>query len=118
MFALVAMTALAAPLVLIAADKPPHFDLRPTCQSAARLDPTEATIKGCMDVEEGARKELDAQWLSFRAGDRQSCTAETQAGGPPTYVELLVCLQDAKAASELESRGSEALGDIGQRPMR
>jgi uncharacterized protein YecT (DUF1311 family) len=104
MFASVATAALATQLVLVAGDKVPSFDLRPSCHAAASIDPTlKATFQSCMDDEQGARRELEGQWLSFRAGDRRSCSAETQAGGPPSYVELLVCLQDAKTARGLES---------------
>lgn len=103
MFTFAAVATLATQLVLVAADRVPHFDMAPICRRAPSLDPTQQgdAFQSCMNDEQGARTELAAQWLTFPAADRSSCTAETQAGGPPSYVELLVCLQDAKAARSL-----------------
>jgi hypothetical protein len=104
MFTSFAAIALTGQLVLVAGDRVPDFDLRPSCQAAATIDPTmKATFQACMDTEQGARGALEGQWLSFPLADRRACVAETQAGGPPSYVELLVCLEDEKTVRELRS---------------
>jgi hypothetical protein len=51
-----------------------------------------------MSDEQSARTTLVAQWESFAASDRVSCAQSEDAGGAPSYVELLTCLQMAKAA--------------------
>ncbi len=103
MFTWIAAAALAGQLVLVATDKVPALDMRPTCNAAATSDPTQkTTFQACINTEQSARGALEGQWLSFPAADRRACSAETQSGGPPSYVELLVCLEDAKAVRELE----------------
>jgi hypothetical protein len=104
MFTSLAAAALVGQVVLVAGEKVPEFDLRPSCHAGATIDPTQkVTFQACMDTEQSAHKQLEGQWLTFRASDRRACTAETQAGGPPSYVELLVCLEDEKAVRELQS---------------
>jgi hypothetical protein len=95
--------ALTTQLVLVAGDKVPTFELR-SCRDAQSLDPTQTTaVRICMDDERSARSELEKQWLSFPAADRHSCGTEARAGGLPSYVELLVCLQDAQIARQIEA---------------
>ena len=102
MFTSIAAAALAGSLILVAADKVPTLDMRPTCKAAATTDPTQKSIfQSCMNSEQAARGTLEGQWLAFRAADRRACSEATQSGGPPSYVELLVCLEDAKAVREL-----------------
>ena len=104
----IAAAALAGQLTLVAADGVPALDMRPTCKAAAATDPTQTTIfQNCMNSEQGARGALEKQWLAFRAADRRACTTATQSGGPPSYVELLVCLEDAKAVRELPSSAKQ-----------
>jgi hypothetical protein len=85
-------------------EKVPTFDLQP-CRGAGALDPVRSgAAQSCMDDEQGARRELQKRWLSFPAADRRTCSAEIQAGGQPSYVELLVCLQDAPIARQIEAK--------------
>ena len=61
-------------------------------------------IKRCMDDEQQAKDQLETKWLGFVNSDRFMCTTETvgekaDAGAtPPSYVELLTCVQDAQLA--------------------
>jgi hypothetical protein len=61
-------------------------------------------IKRRMDDEQQAKDQLETQWLGFVNSDRFMCTTETvgekaDAGAtPPSYVELLTCVQDAQLA--------------------
>ena len=103
MFKPFAAMVLTTQLVFVAGDKVPTFEV-PSCRDAQSLDPTQTTaVRVCMDDEREAQSELAKQWLSFPATDRRSCSAEAQAGGLPSYVELLVCLQDAQIARQIEA---------------
>jgi hypothetical protein len=93
---------LAAQLAIPVADGPPQFNLEPTCRGATTGS---ATIRGdkeiCQRKENQARDELSGQWANFPGGDRSRCIQSTSAGGIPSYVELLTCLEIAKQAREL-----------------
>jgi hypothetical protein len=106
------MIVLSSQLVVAVADHPPTFDIARGCKvdSASAFDPTagmNATIKRCMDDELRAKDQLETQWLGFVNSDRITCTTETvgetaDAGAtPPSYVELLTCVQDAQSARKL-----------------
>jgi hypothetical protein len=104
MITLLATVALATQLIFVTEQKVPQFDV-PSCREAQRLDPTQSrAVQSCRDEETGARSELQQQWLSFPAEDRHACTAETETGGLPSYVELLVCLQNAKTARAIAAK--------------
>src|ERR1700710_3032527 len=107
------MIALGSQLVIAVADNVPKFDIARSCRtdSADAYSPTaglSATIKRCIDDEQGAKDQLQTQWSSFRGSDRVMCTGETvgeksdESAMPPSYVELLSCLQDQKLARTLE----------------
>ena len=103
---------LASQLVIAVADDVPKFDIGRGCKidSAAAFDPNagmSGTIKRCMDDEQKAKDQLETRWLGFVNSDRITCTTETvgekaDAGAtPPSYVELLTCVQDAQLARKL-----------------
>ena len=51
------------------------------------------TFSSCMNDENSAHDELTKVWMSYSAPLRTRCEAEASAGGLPSYVDLLVCLQ-------------------------
>jgi len=80
----------------------PSFNTEPTCRGAATAsNAIKSSLDVCMQKEKAARDELDKQWASFAAPDRARCVTGTQAGGIPSYVELLTCLEMAKEARNL-----------------
>jgi uncharacterized protein YecT (DUF1311 family) len=88
------------------ADGAPKFDIAREC----RVDSTQAfdlsaglneTVKRCVADEQQALTQLQTQWSQFRESDAAQCTAETNIGGTPSYVDLLTCLQLAKEARQL-----------------
>jgi hypothetical protein len=90
---------LAFPLVATVADNVPAFDTAPGCRAAVRVMP--GSFDACMNDEQAARAQLAAQWDKFVASDRATCTQNETAGGSPSYVELLTCLQMARDARGL-----------------
>ncbi len=47
------------------------------------------------------RGKLVKRWPTFSAPDKANCIGETNAGGLPSYTDLLTCLQMARAASKM-----------------
>jgi hypothetical protein len=103
---------LASHLVIAVADNVPKFDIARGCKidSASAFDPNagmSATIKRCVDDEQQAKDQLQTQWADFTGPDRVMCTTETvgeksdASSTPPSYVELLTCLQDQQLARKL-----------------
>ncbi len=72
----------------------PRFNIEATCRSAPALVPQDRDpMRGCMEDEADAERQLQAVWSSAAASHRETCAAETQVGGSPSYVEVLTCLQ-------------------------
>ena len=103
---------LTSQLIFTVADSVPKFDISRGCKvdSASAFDPNagmNATIKRCVDDEQQAKDQLQTQWSGFAASDRAMCTTETvgqkadENTTPPSYVELLTCLQDQQLARKL-----------------
>jgi hypothetical protein len=99
---------LASQLLMTVADRVPQFNIERGC----RADSTntsglnvglDETAKNCIRDEQTARGKLRAQWAQFSPTARATCTLnETDVPGvPPSYVELLTCLQDDLAARKL-----------------
>jgi hypothetical protein len=106
------MIVLASELVIAVADGPPNFDIARGCKvdSASAFDPKvgmTATIKRCTDDEQQAKSQLETEWASYSASDRAMCTSATvgnksdDAATPPSYVDLLTCLQEQQLARKL-----------------
>src|SRR6266481_9033785 len=103
---------LASQLVIAVADNVPKFDIARGCKvdSASAFDPNtgmNATIKRCVDDEQQAKDQLQTRWSGFANSDRVMCTSVTvgvrgdESSTPPSYVELLTCLQDQQLARKL-----------------
>jgi hypothetical protein len=99
---------LTSQLVIAVADDVPKFDIARGCKidSAAAFDPVagmDATIKRCVDDEQRAKEQLQAQWSGFANSDRAMClgVSTDDNSTPPSYVELLICLQDQQLARKL-----------------
>ena len=99
---------LASQSVITIADDVPNFDIARGCKidSAAAFDPNagmSGTIKRCMDDEQKAKDQLQTQWSQFVPSDRAMCTGETTNDNatPPSYVELLTCLQGQQLVRKL-----------------
>lgn len=100
---IVSMSAAVVALQLVAtANTVPNFNLDPTCRSVRESGAaTGRTKESCLRSEQNARDQLNGQWAQFPAADRARCTQSTSAGGVPSYVELLTCLEISKQARDL-----------------
>ena len=84
------------------ADEVPTFDVRKSCHADVQADPGEGSAAGCLADEQKAREVLVGQWTQFGPESRASCMQMVNdIAGTQSYVELLSCLQDAKAVKEL-----------------
>ena len=95
-----------APLVvaaqlLLVADRPPTLNVEPSCHAAARSGIDGRTADACMRGEDLAKGTLNDKWSQFSARQQARCTSLVQMGGPPSYVELLTCLEVAEQADKI-----------------
>jgi hypothetical protein len=58
----------------------------------------------CRRDEQDARDKLKDDWSQYSGEDRSRCADFVRVGGPPSYVELLTCLEMAKQAKELQEK--------------
>jgi hypothetical protein len=94
----------------LARDEMPDFDPRPGCAAAVQAGAMkERDLNSCLRSEQDARAKLKTEWKSFATADRTRCADRTQQGGPPSYVEVLTCLEMAKAARELPTKDGTGL---------
>lgn len=103
-FALLAIV-LAGSHVVLAANRMPEFDPGPSCRAATAASAmVNRTEDVCKRDETDARGKLQEQWGQFAAGHKARCVGLSKAGGAPSYVELLTCLEMAKAADNLPAQ--------------
>ncbi len=93
------------PIVLVAAHtvagEVPKLNITPTCRAASADTQVHRPQGACERDENQARATLEKQWSRYSPAERQRCTTMTLTGGPPSYVELLTCLQTAAEAAKL-----------------
>jgi hypothetical protein len=108
----ISIMVLTSQLIFTVADGVPQFDIPRGCKvdSASAPDPNaglNGTIKRCVEDEQQAKEELQKQWSDFTGSDRALCISETVGekadadATPPSYVDLLSCLQDQQAVRKL-----------------
>jgi hypothetical protein len=99
-----ATLALGALLLVAAADGVPHFDALKGCQAGADSGvDLQPNVGECVASETQARDALVKQWKNFPAADKISCVAETSMGGPPSYIEVLTCLEIGRDARGMQA---------------
>lgn len=77
-----------------AAEGVPDFDIAKTCQSAAQANVSDqASQDGCLRSERAAHKEIERRWGEFPASAKSQCEKQFEAGGSPSYVEMVTCLE-------------------------
>lgn len=108
-------TILVAAANAAAAQEIPNFDARPGCQAGARSGLiARPDVDACVASERKARDQMTAEWGQFNGADKQRCIAKTHLGGPPSYVEVLTCLELARDVRRMPKDGNTGL-DVGLR---
>jgi hypothetical protein len=103
---------LTAAHLALTAQEVPKLNIEPSCQAAAvgliRQDTHNGArnANACIRDERRARAKLKPQWNTFSSAERARCRQLIRLGGPPSYVELLTCLQTAKAARNFAGGGA------------
>ena len=99
---------LGSQLIVAVADNVPDFNIEHGCKvdSASAFDPNaglDATIKRCADDEQAAKDQLQTLWSQSAPSDKKLCVGLTadDASTPPSYVELLTCLQGQQLVRKL-----------------
>lgn len=101
--ALLALAALAGPA---RADAVPKLDVERTCQSAAKASVSDnASYDGCLRSEREARREAERRWGDFTPAAKKQCESQFRAGGYPSYVEMVTCLELASGTVPTQPRG-------------
>ena len=90
--------------VVLVADHVPDLDISPSCHAAAAAVIGNRNEESCKRDENDARGKLEQEWGQFSAAQQTHCVKLSTLGGPPSYVELLTCLEMAKAASAPRTR--------------
>jgi hypothetical protein len=100
----VASLLLGLQVAVAVADGPPKLDLAATCDAAARFSISAGRDKeACLGDEGEAQTTLAKNWSKYNVDDKNQCVGTVKTGGPPSYVELLSCieiLRDAKSIRE------------------
>ena len=86
----------AQPIITVA-DAPPRFDIAASCRDVGKsgID-IGRPASACRDDEERARDALTARWAQFQPAARTTCVEGATFGEPPSYVEVLTCLEMKK----------------------
>jgi len=91
------LLSLAASQALPVADTVPRFDIAASCGSADKsATGIGRPVQACRDDEEKARTALETRWSEYPANARTTCTEGASLGGPPSYVQLITCLEMTK----------------------
>jgi len=99
--ALIASAMGIAPQVAIA-DGPPNLDVSISCQTAGRGSIVVGRdMQACLNDEQTARDILTKDWNAYSERNRKICVDENRSGGPPSYVELLSCIEVMTEAAKL-----------------
>jgi len=101
-----------AHLVLVA-DKVPVLNYETSCRAAveAAVAPNR-NESACVNDEKQARAKLEQDWSKYTPSQREHCTSLSRTGGPPSYVELLTCVELSEAAAALPDHGTTPNGRI------
>ena len=101
------------------ADSPPKLNVNQSCDAASRGAITAGRNKeACLADERTAEDDLAKNWSKYNAADKTQCIGNVKTGGPPSYVELLSCLEimrDSKAIRQTDLLDQPLLPNIRRR---
>jgi len=92
--------------VLLVADKVPELKVEPSCKAAiaATVGTGARNENACMQDEKAAKATLRKEWGQFSAAQKGHCIRLLNAGGSPSYVELLTCVEMGKAVKDMNAQ--------------
>jgi len=96
---------LIATQIVLVADSVPKFDVERTCRAAAVSGVPGRDSTSCQRDEQDARSTLQQDWTQYSSIQRSRCTGLVATGGPPSYVELLTCLEMARDVRNMHTDG-------------
>ncbi|MDP4024596.1 hypothetical protein Q8W71_18380 [Methylobacterium sp. NEAU 140] len=117
-----ALAALLAALLALAAgpalaDAVPNLDVEKTCRSTQIADATvdeKTSYQGCLRSEMDAKRLAERNWGQYTPAAKRQCEAQFQAGGYPSYVEMVTCLELASGTVPAQpGQGGTAVGGPG-----
>ena len=75
-----------------------------SCEAAARGSVVLGRDKkACLADETTARDTLKQNWSKYAASDKNECIGMVTTGGPPSYVELLSCIEILRDARNIRN---------------
>ena len=93
LFMTAVLLALSSGRILLAADTVPEFKIE-SCSAAEEMSGSAArNVQACLQDEQTAKDTLRQNWSSYDPSQRSHCQLLMKAGGKPSYVELLTCLE-------------------------
>lgn len=101
----------------LAADGPPTLDIASTCKTAASAGVGDnASEDGCLRSERAAHDEVKRRWGAFTRASKVRCEKQFEAGGSPSYVEMVTCLELANGSvpTRPDGRGTDTGADSGK----
>jgi hypothetical protein len=91
-FVTAALLALSSGRILLAADTIPEFKIE-SCRAADEGGSATRNAQACFEDEQKAKETLRQNWSSYDSSQKNHCQRLLKAGGKPSYVELLTCLE-------------------------
>jgi len=99
------------------ADTVPSLDVESTCKSAQVANTSisdQANYDGCLRSEREAKRQAQDHWGSYSPAAKRQCENQFKAGGYPSYVEMVTCLELASGSVPTQSgQGGTATGGPG-----
>jgi hypothetical protein len=83
--------------VISAAADAPRINIEAACSASVKAvieavgDKTAVTMENCLNQERGALTQMDKDWATYTAADREQCIHPREYN--PSYVEWLTCLE-------------------------
>jgi hypothetical protein len=102
----IAVLLIGLPAAAALADNPPKLDVTISCNAAARgAISAGRDTESCLADERAALDLLAKGWSDFNAAHKTQCIGNVKTGGPPSYVELLSCLEVMRDAKKFRESG-------------
>jgi hypothetical protein len=93
-----------AQIAPVRADNPPKLKVETSCEAAGRGAVMLGRNKeACLADETTAQDTLKQNWSKYSAVDKTQCVGMATNGGPPSYVELLSCLEIMRDARNIRN---------------